>query len=128
MNLIEISDNDFDASPSYTPPSTGAVGALTKADIAMMLHQRMGINKRESRVLVESFFEEIRHQLLAGESVKLSGFGNFEVRHKPPRPGRNPRTGELVPIAARTVVSFQPSNKLKSQVSLQTPETDFLMQ
>ncbi len=122
MNFIEL-DDDIDTS---APEAKVALDTLTKADIASLLYQRMGINKRESRELVEAFFEEIRQELLAGRDVKISGFGNFEVRKKTPRPGRNPRTGELVPIAARTVVSFHPSLKLKAQVSSQHPVTDFL--
>jgi integration host factor subunit alpha len=122
MNFIELDDavNEPEIEPKV-------LDTLTKADIASLLYQRMGINKRESRELVEAFFEEIRQELWAGRDVKISGFGNFEVRRKTSRPGRNPRTGELVPIAARTVVSFHPSLKLKAQVSSQHPVTDFLV-
>lgn len=120
MNFIEIDEE-------VAAPEAKALDALTKADLASLLFRRMGINKRESRELVEAFFEEIRQELLAGRDVKLSGFGNFEVRYKTPRPGRNPRTGELVPIAARTIVSFHPSLKLKAQVSSQQAVTDFLI-
>lgn len=122
MNFIE-----FDDAVDEAEIEVKALDTLTKADIASLLYQRMGINKRESRELVEAFFEEIRQELLAGRDVKISGFGNFEVRRKTSRPGRNPRTGELVPIAARTVVSFHPSLKLKAQVSSQHPVTDFLV-
>jgi integration host factor subunit alpha len=122
MTFIELDDDAQTSAPS----AKTTLDTLTKADIASLLYQRMGINKRESRELVEAFFEEIRQELLAGRDVKISGFGNFEVRKKTPRPGRNPRTGELVPIAARTVVSFHPSLKLKAQVSSQHPVTDFL--
>jgi integration host factor subunit alpha len=93
-----------------------AASAFTKADLTKTLIERNQLPKREARHLVELFFEEIRVALFAGNDVKLSNFGTFEVRHKTPRPGRNPRTGELVPIAARTVVTFQPSIKLKEKL------------
>ena len=86
---------------------------LTKAELAEMLFDRVGLNKREAKDIVDTFFEEIRDALARGEPVKLSGFGNFQVRHKPPRPGRNPKTGETIPIAARRVVTFHASQKLK---------------
>ncbi len=89
---------------------------LTKAELADMLFEKVGINKRDAKLIVESFFEEIRAQLEEGQSVKLSGFGNFELRDKPQRPGRNPKTGEEIPITARRVVTFHPSQKLKSLV------------
>jgi integration host factor subunit alpha len=121
MNFIEL-DDDLQGDQVQALP----LDTLTKAHIAVLLYQRMGINKRESRELVEAFFEEIRQALLLGEDVKISGFGNFEVRKKPSRPGRNPRTGEPAEISARTIVSFSPSAKLKVQVSNQQPATDFL--
>lgn len=89
---------------------------LTKAELADLLFDKVGLNKREAKDMAESFFEEIRVQLERGESVKLSGFGNFQLRDKSPRPGRNPKTGEDIPITARRVVSFHPSRKLKSMV------------
>jgi integration host factor subunit alpha len=89
---------------------------LTKADIAMLLFEQVGINKRESKDMVEAFFEEIRNALARGGNVKLSGFGNFQLRDKPERPGRNPKTGEATPISARRVVTFHASQKLKSDV------------
>ena len=89
---------------------------LTKAELAEMLFDRVGFNKREAKDIVDTFFEEIRDALARGEPVKLSGFGNFQVRHKPPRPGRNPKTGETIPIAARRVVTFHASQKLKGAV------------
>ncbi|MBW8073614.1 MAG: integration host factor subunit alpha [Ferrovum sp.] len=89
---------------------------LTKAELAEQLFERVGLNKREAKAFVESFFEEIRLSLEAGEEVKLSGFGNFQVRSKPQRPGRNPKTGEEIPITARRVVTFHASQKLKSMV------------
>lgn len=91
---------------------------LTKAELAELLFDRVGLNKREAKDLVEMFFLEIRNALSKGDSVKLSGFGNFQVRQKPARPGRNPKTGEMVPIAARRVVTFHASQKLKDVVEL----------
>jgi integration host factor subunit alpha len=91
-------------------------GALTKADLAEKLYEDLGLNKREAKELVELFFEEIRHALENNEEVKLSGFGNFELRDKSQRPGRNPKTGEEIPISARRVVTFRPGQKLKARV------------
>ncbi|MDP2964060.1 MAG: integration host factor subunit alpha [Sulfurimicrobium sp.] len=89
---------------------------LTKAELADMLFEHVGLNKREAKDMVESFFEEIRMALESGDGVKLSGFGNFELRDKPQRPGRNPKTGEEIPITARRVVTFHASQKLKALV------------
>lgn len=91
-------------------------GALTKADLAEKLYEDLGLNKREAKELVELFFEEIRYALENNEQVKLSGFGNFELRDKSQRPGRNPKTGEEIPISARRVVTFRPGQKLKARV------------
>ncbi|MFU8895340.1 MAG: integration host factor subunit alpha [Gammaproteobacteria bacterium] len=90
--------------------------ALTKAEMAEALFEDMGLNKREARELVEMFFEELRMALANGEQVKLSGFGNFDLRDKNRRPGRNPKTGEEIPITARRVVTFRPGQKLKTRV------------
>jgi len=90
--------------------------ALTKADIAEQLYEELGLNKREAEELVEVFFEEIRSALEQGENVKLSGFGNFSLRKKNERPGRNPKTGEEISITARRVVTFRPGQKLKARV------------
>jgi integration host factor subunit alpha len=90
--------------------------ALTKADMAEHLFDELGLNKREAKDIVESFFEEIRASLERGEQVKLSGFGNFDLREKKERPGRNPKTGEEIPITARRVVTFRPGQKLKTRV------------
>jgi integration host factor subunit alpha len=90
--------------------------ALTKAEMAERLFDEMGLNKREAKELVEQFFEEIRLSLEDNEQVKLSGFGNFDLRDKRQRPGRNPKTGEEIPIQARRVVTFRPGQKLKSRV------------
>jgi integration host factor subunit alpha len=89
---------------------------LTKADMAEMLFDQVGLNKREAKDMVEAFFEEIRVALESGDTVKLSGFGNFELRKKSERPGRNPKTGEEIPITARRVVTFHSSQKLKGKV------------
>ena len=80
--------------------------ALTKAEMAEHLFEKLGINKRDAKDLVETFFEEVREALESGEQVKLSGFGNFDLRQKNERPGRNPKTGEDIPIKARRVVTF----------------------
>jgi integration host factor subunit alpha len=90
--------------------------ALTKADMTEILYQELGLNKREAKEMVEMFFEDIRCALERGETVKLSGFGNFELRSKGERPGRNPKTGEEIPITARRVVTFRPGQKLKARV------------
>ena len=90
--------------------------ALTKADLAEHLYNVIGLNKREGKELVELFFEEIRYSLENGETVKLSGFGNFNLRDKKERPGRNPKTGQEIPISARRVVTFRAGHKLKSRV------------
>lgn len=95
--------------------------ALTKADIAEHLFDQLGMSKRDSKEMVEAFFEEIRIALEAGEQVKISGFGNFELRTKSERPGRNPKTGEDIPITARRVVTFRPGQKLKARVEHATP-------
>ena len=90
--------------------------ALTKADMAERIYEDLGLNKREAKDLVEIFFEEVRAALEAGDQVKLSGFGNFALRNKNERPGRNPKTGEDIPITARRVVTFRAGQKLKARV------------
>ncbi len=90
--------------------------ALTKAEMAERLFDDLGLNKREAKELVEAFFEELRMSLESGQQVKLSGFGNFDLRDKKQRPGRNPKTGEEIPITARRVVTFRPGQKLKARV------------
>ncbi len=89
---------------------------LTKAAMAESLFNKLGLNKREARELVDSYFEELVACLAAGEQIKLSGFGNFDLRDKVARPGRNPKTGEEIPITARRVVTFRPGHKLKVRV------------
>ena len=99
-------------------PDSGSneVISLTKADLAEKLYEELGFNKREAKELVELFFDEIRESLEKNEQVKLSGFGNFDLRDKKQRPGRNPKTGEEIPITARRVVTFRPGQKLKARV------------
>ncbi|ETI61220.1 integration host factor subunit alpha [Marinomonas profundimaris] len=92
------------------------MGSLTKADLAENLVDSIGLSKKDSKDLVEGFFDVVRNSLIERQQVKLSGFGNFEVREKSQRPGRNPKTGEEIPITARTVVTFRPGQKLKSKV------------
>lgn len=92
--------------------------ALTKAEMADKLFDQLGLNKREAKDLVEGFFECLRNSLENGQQVKLSGFGNFDLRDKNQRPGRNPKTGEEIPISARRVVTFRPGQKLKTKVDL----------
>ena len=98
------------ALPSLETPT------LTKAELAEMLFDHLGLNKRESKDMVEAFFDILHDALVKGDDVKLSGFGNFNIRRKAPRPGRNPRTGEAIPIKARNVVTFHASHKLKGLV------------
>ena len=90
--------------------------ALTKADLAEKLFNTVGLNKREAKEFVDLFFETICTSLERGEAVKLSGFGNFNLRDKPQRPGRNPKTGAEIPISARRVVTFRAGHKLKNRV------------
>ena len=89
---------------------------LTRAAMAESLFNELGLNKREARELVDLYFEELIATLAAGEQVRLSGFGNFDLRDKIERPGRNPKTGEEIPITARRVVTFRPGEKLKDRV------------
>lgn len=110
-DLITMDANaeDFAVESLETP-------ALTKAQLAEMLFDRIGLNKRESKDMVDAFFDLICTSLIEGDDVKISGFGNFQIRTKAPRPGRNPRTGESIPIEARRVVTFHASHKLKDQL------------
>jgi integration host factor subunit alpha len=95
--------------------------ALTKADMVEHLYEELGLNKREAKDLVEMFFDEIRTALSKGDEVKLSGFGNFQLRDKSERPGRNPKTGDVIPVSARRVVTFRAGQKLKSLVEGHEP-------
>ena len=90
--------------------------ALTKAQLAELLFEQIGLNKRESKDMVDAFFSLVSASLVSGQDVKITGFGNFQIRTKAPRPGRNPRTGEAIPIDARRVVTFHASQKLKEQI------------
>ena len=90
--------------------------ALTKADLAMLLSERIGFTKREAKDMVESIFEELRCALERRKHVKLAGFGDFKLRDKAQRPGRNPKTGEAIPIRARRVVLFHASNQLRAMI------------
>ena len=102
--------------PMSTKPRPADSFTLTRAELAEMLCEQVGLNMREAKDMVETFFDEIRDALQRGESVKLSGFGNCQLRDKPQRPGRNPKTGEEIPISARRVVTFHASQKLKGIV------------
>ena len=120
--LDRLADDDGDepvtnrvALPSLETPT------LTKAELAELLFERLGLNKRESKDMVEAFFDLIHATLVTGNDVKMSGFGNFNIRRKAPRPGRNPRTGESIPIKARNVVTFHASHKLKGVVQGDIP-------
>ena len=93
--------------------------ALTKAQLADLLFEKIGLNKRESKDMVDAFFELVAHSLVEGDDVKITGFGNFQIRTKAPRPGRNPRTGESIPIESRRVVTFHASHKLKEMIQSQ---------
>ncbi|WP_322912246.1 integration host factor subunit alpha [Pasteurella multocida] len=96
---------------------------LTKVELADNLIEKLHLNKRDAKELVENFFEEIRVALETGEDVKFSGFGNFELRDKSSRPGRNPKTGESVPVSARRVVAFKPGQKLRARVEKTKPKS-----
>ncbi|MDB9863051.1 integration host factor subunit alpha [Litorivicinus sp.] len=97
------------------------MAALTKADLSEHLNDVVGLNKREAKELVDLLFDELRGSLIDGQPVRLSGFGNFELRDKSERPGRNPKTGEEVPVSARRVVTFRAGQKLRSQVERYHP-------
>lgn len=130
MTRPDLTDEDLDENPAVAT-ATGRVmlpsletPTLTKADLAELLFERLGLNKRESKDMVEAFFEIIHGTLVAGSDIKMSGFGNFNIRRKAPRPGRNPRTGEAIPIKARNVVTFHASHKLKGVVQGDIPVGD----
>jgi integration host factor subunit alpha len=114
---------------STTPPNNARAvilpsietPTLTKAELSELLFDHLGLNKRESKDMVEAFFDILHGALVSGQDVKLSGYGNFNIRRKAPRPGRNPRTGEAIPIKARNVVTFHASHKLKGLVQGDAP-------
>ena len=89
---------------------------ITKDSLVEMIHNEVGLNKREAKELIECFFEQIKASLENGNDIKFSGFGNFILRNKSPRPGRNPKTGEDVTISERRVVTFKSGLKLKSKL------------
>ncbi len=91
---------------------------LTKADIVEKLFESIGLNRKDAKELVDMFFEEIKHALEQGKTVKLSGFGSFDLRDKRERPGRNPKTGEEIPVTARRVVTFKAGQKLKGRIEV----------
>ncbi|MFT6590190.1 MAG: integration host factor subunit alpha [Rhodoferax sp.] len=99
-----------------TLPENIDSSTLTKAQLAELLFDKVGLSKRESKDTIDAFFELISDRLVEGDDVKISSFGNFQIRTKAPRPGRNPRTGEAIPIKARRVVTFHASLKLKEQL------------
>jgi integration host factor subunit alpha len=123
-------DLPSDPDPQETAPMDRVIlpsletPTLTKAELAELLFERLGLNKRESKDMVEAFFDIVNEALVEGQDVKLSGFGNFAIRRKAPRPGRNPRTGEPIPIKARNVVTFHASHKLKAIVQGDMPPAE----
>lgn len=128
LELSQGTENDApnrdDAGGNRLALPTLETPTLTKAELAELLFERLGLNKRESKDMVEAFFDLIHATLVSGDDVKMSGFGNFNIRRKAPRPGRNPRTGEAIPIKARNVVTFHASHKLKGVVQGDIPPGD----
>jgi integration host factor subunit alpha len=120
QDSVHSSNDNDDAVTEGRQPARSVRGVdvptLTKAELAEMLFEQVGLNKRESKDMVEAFFDVICEALEQGDSVKLSGFGNFQLRDKRQRPGRNPKTGAVIPITARRVVTFRASQKLKTLV------------
>jgi integration host factor subunit alpha len=116
-----MADNEKDQPGARVVLPSLETPTLTKAELAELLFERLGLNKRESKDMVEAFFEIIHATLVSGQDVKMSGFGNFNIRRKAPRPGRKPRTGEAIPIKARNVVTFHASHKLKGVVQGDIP-------
>ena len=113
--------DDLPGDAPAKPPRRPESSTVTKAELAELLFERIGLNKRESKDMVDAFFDLVHGTLVEGRDVKLSGFGNFSIRRKAPRPGRNPRTGEHIPIKARNVVTFHASHKLKGVVQGDIP-------
>ena len=99
--------------------SIGSMGSptMTKAELSALLFEQLGLNKREANDFVDAFFETMVGQLVQGQGVKISGFGNFEVRAKASRPGRNPKTGEAVTIPPRRVITFKPTVTLRGKIN-----------
>jgi integration host factor subunit alpha len=132
MQMSEMADparDDARPEPDMTEPTRPdtvilpslETPTLTKAELAELLFDRIGLNKRESKDIVDAFFDLLHEALVSNNEVKLSGFGNFTIRQKASRPGRNPRTGESIPIKARNVVTFHSSHKLKAIVQGEIP-------
>ena len=115
-SVLDVDLNRAKLEASARSQAEKVLPTLTKSELAELLFEQVGLNKREAKDMVETFFDEIRNALERGEAVKLSGFGNFQLRDKPQRPGRNPKTGEEIPITARRVVTFHASQKLKDMV------------
>jgi integration host factor subunit alpha len=120
-DAADIDEEDAAPRASHVALPTLETPTLTKAELAELLFERLGLNKRESKDMVEAFFDLIHATLVAGADVMMSGFGNFNIRRRAPRPGRNPRTGEAIPIKARNVVTFHASHKLKGVVQGDIP-------
>jgi len=130
-DMADPARDDARTEPDMTEPTTSSspssmitsleTPTLTKAELAELLFDRIGLNKRESKDIVDAFFDLLHQALVEGKEVKLSGFGNFTIRQKASRPGRNPRTGESIPIKARNVVTFHSSHKLKAIVQGEIP-------
>lgn len=117
QNALDLIDKVSDNPTLKNKVNKVKIMTLTKAELSEVLMDKVkGIGKADAKAVVELFFEEIRTTLEKGEEVKISGFGNFHLRDKPQRPGRNPKTGEEVPISARRVVTFHASPKLKGMV------------
>src|ERR1044072_4546854 len=121
QHTLAAPDDADETAPGLVAPAPLETPTLTKAELAGLLFERLGLNKRESKDMVEAFFDIIHATLVSGQDVKMSGFGNFNIRRKAPRPGRNPRTGEAIPIKARNVVTFHASHKLKGVVQGDIP-------
>ena len=115
-----MTDESTDANSSTLDQEKNSKNTVTKAHLAELLFNRIGLNKREAKEFVDHFFEELRSALLSGEAVKITGFGNFHLRDKVQRPGRNPKTGEEVEISARRVVTFHASQKLKEKIQIKS--------
>jgi len=96
--------------------SVNSNDTVTKNELSEALFDQVGLNKREAKDMIDAFFDRIGQSLETGVEVKISGFGNFQLRNKSARPGRNPKTGQMIPIAARRVVTFHASQKLKDVV------------
>jgi integration host factor subunit alpha len=111
MDNLPTNPNSSMSSQAVSAPAT-----ITKIELSEAIFDHVGLNKREAKEMIDAFFENIAHQLERGVDVKISGFGNFQLRNKTARPGRNPKTGQEIPISARRVVTFHASQKLKDAI------------